>query len=160
MTGAIRRSSTMACVAMVLASGCFRTSPSPEDVVMQKLLGDQVSLSYGGGLGLDGELLAVTDSSFILMGPRAWTQSGQWGARTTLRPASSSGVAVVPRQSIRRIEFGFTKFDTPNGVFSPGDRQRVAQRGRYPYGLSADAMAELLRATGQAKPDTIRLGRP
>src|SRR4051812_36854908 len=85
MTAPTRRWAMMACAAMVLAPGCIRTSLNPEYVVMHKLNGDAVSLFYAGGLGLDGELLAVTDSSFIVMG--------------------SAGVTVVPRHSVRRIEF-------------------------------------------------------
>jgi hypothetical protein len=142
--------------AMSATSACFRTSASPKDATMRNLQGDNVSLYYGGGVGLEAELLAVTDSSFIVMRPRTWSHSEGWDGRTTLQTLNPSGVTVVPRRSIRRIEFGLTGFDTPDGKLKSFDLEKVVHHSRYPYGLSADAMADLLRATGQTKPDTIR----
>jgi hypothetical protein len=160
MTATGGRRWVAACAAAVVAaSACFRTSASPESVVRQRIHGDGVSLYYGPGVGLDGELLAVTDTSFLVMRSRVWSQDVGSGG-TTLRLDRPSGVITVPRRSIRRIEFGLVGFDTPGGVLRPGDLEKVVQRSRYPYGLSAGAMAELLRAFGQTTPDTVGLRSP
>ncbi len=142
-------------VAIAAASACFRTSPSPDHLVTSKLKGDAVALYYGTGLWIDGELLAVTDSSFVVMRDRVWSESQRQGSATTFQLAHPSGVIVVPRRSIRRIEFGLRSFDTPGGALTRTDLENVARRSRFPYGLSADAMAQLLRASGQATPDTL-----
>lgn len=161
MTTISRRRSTMgAIVTIAAAAACFRTSRSPDDIVMRKVHGDAVSLYYGSTLGLDGELLAVTDSAFVVMRPRVWSQAETANGQTTLTVANPSGVAVVRRRFITRVEFGFVRINTPDGALDPEAFEKVARRSRFPYGLSAEAMAELLRASGQTKPDTIQLRSP
>jgi hypothetical protein len=147
-------------VVIATAAACIHTSPSPDDAVRRKLRGDTVSLFYGADLGLDGELLAVTDSSFIVMRARVWSQGEAQNGQTPFKLANPSGVVVVRRRSISRIEFGLVRINTPDGVLDPNAFDRVARRSRFPYGLSADAMVELLRASGQTKPDTIQLRSP
>jgi hypothetical protein len=65
------------------------------------------------------------------------------------------GVVTLPRRAITRIEFGLKRFDSPGGVLSPESLEQIVHRARFPYGLSNEAMAELLRANGQSKPDTV-----
>jgi hypothetical protein len=142
----------MACVVFLIsASACFRTSPSPKSVLTQRVYGENVSLFYGPYQGIYGELLAVTDSSFIVMRGRAWTERDE----ATLQVANPLGVVTLPRRAITRIEFGLKRFDSPGGVLSPESLEQIVHRARFPYGLSNEAMAELLRANGQSKPDTV-----
>lgn len=152
MKTATQRWVTIACVAaLTITSACFRTSPSPDSALTERVLGDNVSLYYGPAAGVYGELLAVTDSSFILMRGRVWTESNS----RTLSIANPSGVVVVPRRAVTRIEFGLKRFDTTGGILSPQVIEEIVHRARFPYGLSTEAMATLLRAHGQSKPDTV-----
>jgi hypothetical protein len=152
MKTAMRQWVTVACVAAVMiASACIRTSPSPRSSLTERVLGDNVSLYYGSAQGIYGELLAVTDSSFILMRGRVWSD----GSPATLHIANESGVVIVPRRAVSRIEFGLKRFDTTAGMLNPQDIEQVVHRARFPYGLTAEALATLLRESGQTKADTV-----
>jgi hypothetical protein len=152
MKASTARQTIVACLAaMTITSACIRTSPSPKASVTERVLGDNVSLYYGSTQGVYGELLALTDTSFILMHGQVWAESGS----PTLHIANPSGVVVVPRHAVTRIEFGMKRYDSADGVLTPRDVEEVVHRARFPYSLSAEAMAMLLRANGQSKPDTV-----
>src|SRR5690349_14902290 len=103
---------TMACVVGLAAtSACVRTSPSAKFALTQGDNGENVSLFYGPYQGIYGELLAVTDSSFIVMRGRVWTEREQ----ATLQIANPLGVVTLPRRAVTRIEFGIKRFDSPDG---------------------------------------------
>ena len=155
MKTATQRWATTACVAtMAIMPACIRTSPSPDSAVTERVMGDNVSLYYGSAQGVYGELLAVTDSSFILMRGRVWTESSD---PATLHIANPSGVVVVPKRAVSRIEFGLKRFDMTGGIVSPQAAEQIAHRARFPYGLTTEAMATLLRESGQSKPDTVAI---
>ena len=156
-----RRWLAFGCVASIATvSACIHTSPAPEQSVVRQLFGDYISLAIARGRGVEGELLAVTDSSFILMRGRASSQDEARGGQPTVQLAGPSGVVVVPRRAIIAIEFGLQRFDVAAGTLQPGDLRGIVQRSRFPYGISADAMTELLRSTRQTKPDTLVVPSP
>lgn len=152
-----QRSAVMACVtAVTIAAACFRTSLSPKSALTERALGENVSLYYGPAQGVYGELLALTDSSFLLMRGRVWGETDPG----TLRINNPSGVVAVPRRAVTRIEFGLKRFDTSGGMLNPQVVGEISHRARFPYGLSDEAMATLLRANGQSKPDTVAVRLP
>lgn len=88
-----------------------------------------------------GELLAVDDSSFVILDGRR--------------------VVVALRPSVRRIELGvFTRIDIPVTGMALRDRQSLARRSRFPYGISTAAMAALLKDAEQREPEVLRVSRP
>jgi hypothetical protein len=98
-----------------------------------------VMLHMVDGSARTGELLAVRDSSLVLLRNRQ--------------------VAVVPFSAVAIVDFGETRLSlerTPAAELL--DRARRASR--FPYGITPGAMAALLRSTGQEAPLELRPGAP
>jgi hypothetical protein len=127
-------------LAGLLALAACHTSPAPDVVALaDSQRGAMVMLHMVDGSARTGELLAVRDSSLVLLRNRQ--------------------VAVVPLSAVAIVDFGETRLSlerTPAAELL--DRARRASR--FPYGITPGAMAALLRSTGQEAPLELRPGAP
>lgn len=136
-----RAFSALAFLAFTLfASACLSTSRSPQDDVQYWTRGGDVALVLADGRERSGELLAVDDSSFVILDQRR--------------------VVVASRAAVYRVEFGLTRIDLPGNGLSAKDRETLKRRSRFPYGMSATALNALLVDSGQLEPEVLSAGRP
>jgi hypothetical protein len=134
------------CIATVLALGaalvsaaCIRTGPDPAAEAREKVRGDVGEFSLTTGQPFRGELLAVTDATFVLF--------------------ANQRVTIAPRSIVERIVFGWSELATGRGLISDGDLAALRHRSRFPYGITSATMAGLLRTSGQSSPDTLGKAR-
>lgn len=94
---------------------------------------------------LRGELIEVQDSAMIL---------SAWLASPPKEEPKNEGrkLRIVPYAAIRRAEFDQldSRFAIRDGQAPPGNvRERLRLVSRFPYGMSPEILAELLRVHGQ-----------
>jgi len=108
---------------------------------MLSVRGGMVTLLLTDNRQRAGELLALDDSSFVILDGRR--------------------VVVALRPAVRRIDFGaFARIDIPVTGMTLRDRQNLTRRSRFPYGMSTEAMAALLKDAEQREPEVLRVSRP
>lgn len=109
----------------------FEPAREPAGINAQLLLDDR---------RVHGELLEVREDELLL-----------------LLTAAPSRVARVPIEGIRLGQFHQVRDRIVRGAFaSPEDRERVRRLSRFPAGLPAERLAELLRVHGQEAPEVLR----
>lgn len=121
--------------AALMSAACIHTSPDPEKEARERVRGEGYELALKSGQHVYGELLAVTDTTIVLL----------VGYR----------VAVAPRPIVTAIVSGWQLLSTPDGVIPSDDLATLRHRSRFPYGITSVAMTALLRASGQSSPDTL-----
>ena len=117
--------------------GACYTSPPPEGFGQAlQPNGVQGTLTVTGGKRVHGELLEVRDSAYVLL--------------------VDNRVAVVPYRAIQ--EAGFEHQDWACCSYanpSASVRERLRWSSRFPFGIRDEALAALLRASGQTRPDSV-----
>ena len=134
-----RIATVLALGAALVSAACIRTGPDPAAEAREKVRGDVGEFSLTSGQRFRGELLAVTDTTFVLF--------------------ANQRVTIAPRSMVERIAFGWSVLATGGGVISDDDLATLRHHSRFPYGLTSAAMAGLLRASGQSSPDTLGKAR-
>jgi hypothetical protein len=133
-----RRASALACLFVVTA--CY-TSLAPHEVALaDSQRGTMVMLHMADGSARTGELLAVRDSSLVLL--------------------RNQRVVTASLSSIASIDLGDTRLDIAQGERTHDLLMRIRDASRFPYGITPAAMAALLRSTGQDAPTELRAGMP
>jgi hypothetical protein len=138
-----RALATARALAGAVALASCRTSPPPQAV-------PQATSPYGAhsivtlvdGKTFDGEVLAITDSSWILMvGDRV----------ASVRDGAISNVRVADLGELRYAD---------GGRPSASELHRARRVTRFPYGIAPEAMAALLAKSTQSSPDDLETRRP
>lgn len=137
-------SATRRFLALVLlpsvGAACY-TSPSPQTYVQAMTpAGVRGVLHVQRGPEVTGELLEVRDSAYVMLVDN----------RVTVVPFRLLAAAQFDRQDWA----DFSSLTTP----SAATRQRLRMDSRFPFGMRDPALAALLRASGQARPDVIGEG--
>jgi hypothetical protein len=136
--GVFRTLRGLAASSIVVLAGCW-TSPKPELVAStDRQRGLTVTLRMTDGVAHTGELLAVRDSSIVLL----------LGER----------IAVAPVIGIDRIIFGADGWPVDGN--DAGMLEHARSVSRFPYGISPAALSTLLRHAGQDAPVPLRAGTP
>jgi hypothetical protein len=130
-----RVATVVAVGATLVSAACIHTSPDPRDEVRDLVHGSGYELRLKSGERFYGELLAVTDSTYVVRIDRR--------------------IAIAPMSMVTSLGFGWQEIATPSGELWAGDRETLRRHSRFPYGITPTAMAGLLRASGQASPDTL-----
>ena len=129
--------------ALLPSAHACRTSPEPRRAAVDDSpRGASVVVHLADGRRLAGELLAVRDSSLLLLLP-------------------GNRVAVGHVADVDRVDlgtFGWSRQLDRNALTSPGGQERARQASRFPYGLPDPALRAVLARFGQASPDTLRAG--
>ena len=138
------RALSWALVAALLPSAhACRTSPEPRRAAVDDSpRGASVVVHLTDRRRLAGELLAVRDSSLLLLLP-------------------GNRVAVGRVADVDRVDlgtFGWSRQLDRNALTSPGGLERARQASRFPYGLPDPALRAMLARFGQTSPDTLRAG--
>jgi hypothetical protein len=133
-----RRTSALACLLVLTA--CY-TSPAPHVVALaDSQRGAMVMLHMTDGSARTGELLAVRDSSLLLL--------------------RNQRVVTAPLSSIVSMDLGDTRLAVAQRERPRDLLERVRDASRFPYGITPAAMSALLRSTGQDAPTELRAGVP
>ncbi len=137
MTNPMRCSTTarrLAAMSLVLQCACF-TSPSPHNAALRDTQrGEAVTLHLINGTARVGELLAVRDSSIVLlMGDRV----------------AEAALADVADLSVNRDAWRSIRLETSAA------RAQVARVSRFPFGITPSALSALLAESKQQVPDPI-----
>jgi hypothetical protein len=103
--------------------------------------GEPVSVTLTNRQSFTGELLAVTDSSLILM------------VRDRVAFARAGSIA---RARLRGFGLEYTNGARP----SSRSLERARRSARFPYGVSPEVMAVLLGRTSQSAPDDLATLQP
>lgn len=127
-----------AAASLLFIAACY-TSPTPQKVALaDRPLGATVTLRMTDGVVHSGELLAVRDSSLVLL----------LGER----------VAVAALSAVESVAFA------PNGVPMSAARvetwNHVRGAARFPHGVTPAVLAILLQHAGQDAPIDLRAGAP
>ena len=121
----------------ILLASCH-TSPAPEAVPEAvSPYGQPVLVTLVGGRRFRGELLALTDTAWILM----MAKKVAMGRIRGIESVELDGVGV--------ITYAAGKFPTEQKL------DAARRRARFPYGISPGVMAALLTKTSQASPDDL-----
>ena len=127
-------------LAGLVASTACHTSPAPDVVALaDSQHGAMVMLHMVDGPARTGELLAVRDSSLLLLRNRQ--------------------VVVAPLSAVASVDFGETSVRVERTSVAEL-LERARRASRFPFGITPGAMAALLRSTGQDAPVELRPGAP
>jgi len=129
------RRSLVALVAVVVFGACHFTGPSVGSFTPAVSgHGVETRLSLGGRR-IDGELLQVKDTAYVLM--------------------AADGVLIVPFAAVDKAQF--EKLGSIGHGAPPAEwRERLDIASRFPQGLSAEAFDQLLVCTKQSEPRYVR----
>ena len=136
-----RRAAVRLATGIVLLSAC-RTSGDPRQFApATSPNGVTGTVHVAGGGDVVGELLAVTDTAYLML--------------------VGSRLMVAPYAVLTHANFGWVGRVTSSVGELPSDktRRRLVLYSRFPYGLSDSAMAGLLAKSGQTAPDNARTAR-
>ena len=124
----------LAALAVVPALVACRTSPPPRTIPhATSPYGEQISVTLKDNRSFVGELLAVSDSSLMLM------------VHNRVAFARAGAISAV-----RASRFALRYSDAAG---PPSKELEKARRGaRYPYGISPEVLAALLAKTSQSSP--------
>jgi len=127
-----------AAVCALLLAACW-TSPTPRKVALaDQARGAAVTLYMTDGVVHSGELLAVRDSSLLLL----------LGER----------IAVAPLSAIQKVTFA------ADGSTMTGQRAQTVnyarRAARFPFGITPAALKVMLQQSGQDAPIELRAGAP
>ena len=89
-----------------------------------------------GGRVVTGELLAIDDSTLVIM--------------------EKQRVVVVPFDAVRMVGIERLTLERGAALYHARFRREATMRARYPHGLGADLTARLVARAGQQAPDTAR----
>jgi hypothetical protein len=127
-----------AAAAAILLAACW-TSPTPRKVALaDQPRGATVTLHMTDGVVHSGELLAVRDSSLVLL----------LGER----------IAVAPLSAVESVTFA--PEGTPMSASRPETLLQARSAARFPYGITPTALNVLLQHAGQDIPIELRAGVP
>lgn len=131
------RRSVIALVAALSAGGC---TIGPSEHTFRAGLGPagaETTVEPRGAPRIIGELLAVDDTSFVLL-------------TTGLR------VTIVPYRHIESAILAQMGTQIADGLAPPpAQREKLARVARYPQGIAPDLMSALLAAYGQERPEVF-----
>ena len=123
--------------AIALTSAC-RTSPAP-DRFRPAFVPNGVHgvITLDSGKRVEVELLEVTDTAYVVL--------------------TGNRVAVAPYRALRRVYFEHQDWmDQPDHADPSSElRERLRYASRFPFGMPAATLAELLRRGGQDRPDNL-----
>jgi hypothetical protein len=125
--------------ALTLVASCYTSPPPRSYPPALRPNGVTGELTTADHHSVQGELLEVRDSSYVLL--------------------VSGRVTVVPYAAVVTAHFSDQDWMS-FGYSSPSANRREQLRwdSRFPFGIRADALDALLGAAGQTKPDTVGLG--
>jgi hypothetical protein len=133
MTAARRARRGMLAGIAALAAACMTSGDPRAYPQATSAFGAEVTVSLVGGGGVQGELLAVTDTSVLLM--------------VRDRVVVARGAAIII------IAAGRTWFSYANGGPRIASLERLRRLSRFPYGIAPATMAALLAKSAQSAPD-------
>lgn len=122
---------------VALMAACY-TSPDPRRSLSSiSATGVSGRVHVVGGPDLEGELLAVSDTAYVML--------------------VSSRVTVARYSALSQAQFAFVGQVTQAAGEVPTTKRRGNLRNysRFPYGIPAPAMAALLAKSGQTAPDEV-----
>jgi hypothetical protein len=122
---------------LVVSSSCY-TSPPPQNYGPALAPnGVHGVLATGASAALSGELLEVRDSAYVML--------------------VDSRVVIVPYRLIRSADFEHQDWAQFGSITKPSasTRERLRWDSRFPFGIRDEAMAALLRRSGQSRPDVV-----
>lgn len=130
------RGAAMAAALIALAA-CYTSLPPSSDPAALSPHGVDARLVMANGRTVDGELLMIDDTSYVL----------ETGGR----------IAIARYSDVRSAEFAKMGTMTVRARTTPAVRYiRAARaRARFPYGIPASAMAALLAKAHQDTPDDL-----
>lgn len=115
-----------------VVTGCMTSRPPQSEPRATTPYGETASVTLVGGRRFDGELIAVTDSSWILM--------------------VNQQVATVRHAALRFVFIKSIGFMSMSKGPSPAQLKRAGDAARFPRGAPAGALAIILAKTGQTEP--------
>jgi hypothetical protein len=121
---------------LVAASACYTSAPPEGFRPALQPNGVRGNIMVNGGAQLSGELLEVRDSAYMLLVKD----------RVTFVP-----YAAIVRAAFEQQDWLCCTYERPNA----STRERLRWASRFPFGIRDEAMAALLRTSGQTTPDTI-----
>lgn len=135
------------CVLAVSLAACVIQTghPATEDRRVVSPLGIAAQLTHASGAAVEGELLAVDSSAYVLLAR----------ARVTVVPMKPSVGALL-----QGGESNSRTLIRVSGIPAAGKLREVRSHARFPYGIPQPAMAALLASTGQTAPDTLWASLP
>lgn len=126
-----------ACVALLALMAACYTSPPPEGYrVALQPNGVKGALMVNGGAQLSGELLEVRDSAYVLLVKN----------RVTI-----VSYGAIVRAAFEHQDWLCCDYEHPSSRV----RERLRAASRFPFGMRDEALAAILRVSGQTSPDYI-----